>query len=407
VIKIYALLCYNQMIDMYEMHDFPEQEYERRWKETRKAMASAQLDALFITSGPNYMYFTGHTVTYWVPHWLWTTTSAFPFAFVLPAEKDPVICTIPREAKNARQTTFVTQIRTYSGIPFSAEHYVKMLADSGLSRGRIGCELGAEQRMSMPYKEFTRLQKGLPEVDFVDGTDVIRMVRLIKSREEIERIRKANEITVQALNMLYEKIKVGTTEREAARIVERAMIEYGADRCQFYFTECASTGNTPIVHPRPLERAFEVGECVYVDLGAAYKNYIADVNRTIAFGRATAQMNDTYAVVLECEKAMFKAAKPGARTRDVCLAFERVMKEAGYGDIDLYPFRVGHGVGMGIEPPSLSKDDETVLKNGMVIGIEPRISKPFGYITVEDEVVVTSTGNKVLTPGPRELVEIA
>ena len=384
------------------MNDFAEDEYNFRYKRTKREMEKLELDALLITTENNYIYYTGHTSTYWTHHWMWGSSTTYPFLFVLPKDGDPVVIVHSAEEEAAKASTWIDDVQSWTGYPFSISCLEKIISKLDLEKGKIGCELGADTRVGIPYEEFEKLKRTFPDAEFVDASKAIWQNRMIKSTEEVCRIKKANEITISALERFYAAAKFGVTEREAATQIQRFMIDEGADHCQYFLTYQVRSGATPMFQSRPLDRAYEKGECVYLDFGASYKGYCADANRMFVAGSATQEMEDTYEVLRYTEEQMIRSVGPGVKISNVYQVSNKSLEQRGVKGTDYG--RAGHGTGIAVaEPPSIGPDDPTVLQEGMTITIEPRIVNSYGYFTVEDTVLVTSTGHEVLTPGPREL----
>lgn len=377
--------------------DFDKSEYDDRYRRIRHDMDRNGLDCVIATSQSNYVYLSGHTSTYWIPHWMWEGSMAYPFIFILPRDREPIIITHAAEEAPARNSTYVNDIRTYSEYPFSISVATKAISELGLSKAKIGCEFGAESRLGLPYEEFEKLKSSLSQMQFLDASKIVWNARLIKSAEEIRRIKKANEITIRALERTYGSARVGITEREMASMVQRYMIEEGADRCQYYFAYEARHGFS-MFQNRPGDRAFKRGECVYLDFSASYMGYSADVNRMFVVGSASEDVRNEYDAVCYAEQLMIDSMKAGTKVSDVCGICYKALEERGLS----FPRtgRAGHGTGiLPIEPPSISLNDATELSPGMVITAEPRIITKDGCFTIEDAVVIDRDGYERITSG--------
>jgi len=385
-----------------DFHDFPNEEYESRYVRTKQSLAEKNIDALIVTTEVNYIYYTGHTATDWIPHWMWQSSKAYPFIFILPRDGDPIVVVHQAEKTAAKNCSWISDVRIHRGYPFSISCVEDVIMELGLTKGIIGWELGPETRLGIPQNEFDKLRTTFPETEFVDASNVILQSRLIKSPEEIRRIRKANEITMNALEHFYEAARFGITEKEAARLINQFMLDEGADRCQYYVTYQVTPELPPMFRSRPLGRVFAKSECVYLDFGASYKGYCADINRMFTFSSATKEMIETHEDLLYVEEQMIDSIKPGIEISEVYQAYKSALEKKGITGMDYG--RAGHGVGIEVtEPPSLGSSDSTVLQEGMTITVEPRIVESYGYFTVEDAVLVTSNGRELLTPGPRDL----
>jgi Xaa-Pro aminopeptidase len=136
---------------------------------------------------------------------------------------------------------------------------------------------------------------------------------------------------------------------------------------------------------------------VLIDWGATYRFYRSDLTRTIFIGSIPGKMRRVYEVVLAAQRRAISAIRPGARMCDVdAVAREHITGE-GFGDY--FNHGLGHGLGLDVhEPPSLSWRSSEKLRSGMVVTVEPGIYLPgTGGVRIEDDVLVTPRGGRVLT----------
>ena len=156
-------------------------------------------------------------------------------------------------------------------------------------------------------------------------------------------------------------------------------------------------------HGNPGLRQLKEGDFVLFDLGVVLDGYCSDITRTVAFGDINEQQREIYDTVLKAELAALEQSKPGTRIGDLDMTARDIITKAGYGDY--FPHRIGHGLGISVhEFPSMSQNNDGILKEGMVYTIEPGIYVPgVGGVRIEDDVVVTKDGYKTLTNYPKEL----
>jgi Xaa-Pro aminopeptidase len=237
----------------------------------------------------------------------------------------------------------------------------------------------------------------------LDPRRALGRARAVKSPAEIERIRKACELTAEGLRDSMRQAKPGMYEYELQAILEFACRRGGARR-QAFKSIVGSGPNGTILHYDRNERRTADGDLVLMDVGAEYQGYAADVTRTFPLnGRYTKRQAEIYDIVLEAQKAAISAVKPGATMRDVDKAARDVIRKAGYGKAFLHS--VGHWVGLEVhDPTAVSK-----LVPGVVLTVEPGIYLPEEKlgIRIEDTVVVTKDGCEVLSKGvPKARKEI-
>jgi len=208
--------------------------------------------------------------------------------------------------------------------------------------------------------------------------DPVSDIRMVKDREELKRMEDALRIAENS----FKKLEFNGTEIEIAARLDYTMRLAGSEGVSFD-TIVASSERSSIPHAVPT--ANTTGSPVLIDWGAVREGYHSDTTRTIVEGEGE---HEVLEIVLEAKRAGVKALKPGARACDVDSAVRGVIGEYGYADNFIHS--TGHGVGLDVhEKPSLAAGDETVLRKGMVLTVEPGIYIPgeFG-VRVEDMVVV-------------------
>ncbi|MBI4280335.1 MAG: aminopeptidase P family protein [Armatimonadetes bacterium] len=375
------------------MSHLPPEEYRDRWRRARELMDRAGLDALLVTEMHNYWYFTGH-------HSRQFEHKMRPMLAVVPRDRDPVMIIYGRDEREARAASPIAEMRTYVDVPFPVELMRDTLGDLGLSEGTIGCELGPNHRLGLPYGEFVTIKEELlPHARFVDGSAVISRLRTIKSPREIEVTREACRITLEAWEDATAVLEPGMTTRRVAEILTTAMIEAGGD--------LHVTGHVSLLLEGEQQHTYVPGERLWCDFGACYRGYHGDIARQAVFGKPTDQQLRDHALIWRITRACIDAIRPGARASDVARACNREMERAGLPPLTGSK-RVGHGLGLAVaEPPSLSLADDTILEPGMVLTPEPRYFLPSGErIHIEEDVVVTEDGCDLLTTGAEKLKAI-
>ncbi|HRX87530.1 MAG TPA: M24 family metallopeptidase, partial [Phycisphaerae bacterium] len=150
-------------------------------------------------------------------------------------------------------------------------------------------------------------------------------------------------------------------------------------------------------------RKLKRGCTLLLDWGATYGFYRSDLTRTVFIGSIPPKMREVYALVLAAEQMAIAAVRPGARMCDVDAVARRHIADAGYGEF--FNHGLGHGLGLDVhEAPSLRWSSTETFRAGMVVTVEPGIYLPgVGGVRIEDDVLVTSTGHKVLTRLDKDL----
>lgn len=212
--------------------------------------------------------------------------------------------------------------------------------------------------------------------------DLVRL-RIVKDREELGLLARAQEVTDDAFDHIRGYIKAGLTERQIRAELEHYMLMHGADALSFD-TIVAAGPNGANPHAKPSDYMVREGDLIVMDYGAAYHDYHADMTRTVCVGEPSEEQRHVYDVVREANEACEAAAKPGCIGRDIHDLAAKVISDAGYGPY--FGHGLGHGVGIEIhEGPRLSRLYGDEVPVGSVITIEPGIYLPgrFG-IRLED-----------------------
>ncbi len=262
---------------------------------------------------------------------------------------------------------------------------------------RLGFEAHAVTYLT--YREWSRYLRGRG-VRLVPVRGLVEQLRAVKDEGEVSLIRKAAEITDQALASVLSTLKFGVTERELAWAIERTMRELGADGLAF--TPIVATGpNAARPHHRPGDRRIQPGDIVLFDIGAGFGGYQSDLTRTFIFGRPEEKFLEIWRVVAEANEAARQAARPGVPAAEVDAVAREVIKAAGYGEN--FGHGLGHGVGLVVhETPRLGPRSEDKLAAGMIFTIEPGIYLPgWGGVRIEDLVVLRDHGVEVISQSPR------
>ncbi len=383
---------------------FSVQEYESRLEKIQAAMANQGLDGLILTKATNLIYVSGYRTGLY-------NREFRPFICVVPQQGSPTLVVPLLEIGAALGETWFDDVRAWGAAPGDlrkiglkghahAQEPISLTRDvvkeKGLLGGRLGIEMGTGQRLGMTLEQFGDLKHALPDVEFADASNVMWEVRKVKSAKEMEFIKTASRITADAFLAALDFIKAGVSEREIAAVINRAMVDGGAERPNF---AVVTTGvrRYGMMNPYPTDTKVQGGDVVLMDIGATYEAYCSDFTRVVFVGGLSERQREFYEAEIKIHEAGVDAAKPGAKVSDVDRAVYEKAEEIGFTDYLLH--RTGHSLALDVhELPSVAPGDDTVLEFGTVIAIEPGLyDYEIGAFRIENTGGVTESGFEVFT----------
>ncbi len=230
-------------------------------------------------------------------------------------------------------------------------------------------------------------------------------LRIIKTEEELGKLRMAESIGDKAFTEILNFIKPGVTELQIAAELEYSMKKNGAEHLSFD-TIVASGKNSSLPHAVPTNKPVEAGDFVTMDFGCTYDGYCSDMTRTIVVGKASDKQVDIYETVLKAQLEAMKVIRSGVVGRDVHKAAADVIASKGYGNY--FGHGLGHSVGLYIhENPRFSPSESRQIMANTIETVEPGIYIPdFGGVRIEDMIAVTEEGFENFTHSPKQLIEL-
>jgi Xaa-Pro aminopeptidase len=253
------------------------------------------------------------------------------------------------------------------------------------------------------YDAYQRLQAALPlGVSLKPVGPVVDRLRMLKSTDEIARIRRSVLTNSKAFEKTSHSIRPGVTESAIASELEYQMRRLGAEKAAFE-TIVAIGPRSALPHAQPTARKLTNDELLLIDMGACQQGYMSDMTRVLYLGKPGRRVRHTYNAVLKAQLAAVDAVRPGVTASYVDRKARQVLESEGLGKEFVHS--TGHGLGLEIhEGPRLGRRDKTRLEPGMVITIEPgAYIRGFLGVRIEDTVLVTASGCEVLTPTSKEL----
>lgn len=358
-----------------------------RLEQLSNAMNHQGWDVLLITDPKHVYYLTGFACD---PH------ERF-LGLLLARGEEPLLIVPALDGEAAAAASSVNQIITHQDTDNPYELLSKQM------KGAIGTM--ALEKDQLTVSRYEQLQHFLNARAFEDAGKVLREMRVKKSEDEINKLKRAAVLVEEVLAQGLKQVKIGMREIELVAELEYLMKKLGADGPSFETMVLTGT-NTALPHGVPGSRPIEQGDLLMFDLGVYAGGYASDITRTFAVGQINSEQERIYNTVLAANEAAIHAVKPGVTYGSIDQAARAVIEEAGYGPAFLH--RLGHGLGMDVhEYPSVHGLNEDLLQSGAVFTIEPGIYVPgVGGVRIEDDVYVTDNGVEVLTSFPKKLTVI-
>lgn len=349
-----------------------------RVQKLREAMKKHNIDSMLVTSSSNLRYMTNFTGT---------------AGIALISLNEAKFITDFRYTEQAKE-----QAKGYEIV----EHKGKIIEEIAKQAEKMKInQLGFEED-HVTYSTYQTYKKEI-SAQLIPVSGLIEELRLIKDNTEIQIVKEAAEIADAAFEHIITYIKPGMREREISDELEFFMRKKGATSSSFD-TIVASGYRSALPHGVASDKVIKEGDFVTLDYGAYYKGYCSDTTRTIAVGEPSEQLKEIYAIVLEAQRLGVEGIQPGMSGKEADALTRNYIKDKGYGDY--FGHSTGHGIGLDIhEGPTLSVNSDTILKPGMIVTVEPGIYlSGIGGVRIEDDILITETGNKRLTKATKELI---
>ncbi|MFN5598658.1 MAG: M24 family metallopeptidase [Gemmatimonas sp.] len=356
----------------------------RRLADLRDAMGRADLDGLLVSSLPNIRYLTGFSGSN---------------ALLLVTALECVLLTDFRyEAQVADEVRGGATIRI-EPTNLWAGLWPTIAGTAGVER--VGFESA-----HLLHRDFARLLEQGSRWQWRPTADLVETLRAVKDADEVARIERAVGMAERALQRTLKQVHPGLTETAVAGVLERCLRDEGSEA--FPFPSIVASGpRSALPHARAADRVLQTGDFVLLDFGAVADGYCSDITRTVILGPPSDEQRDVYEIVREANVRASGAVRVGLRGMAADAVARDYIADRGYGDA--FGHSLGHGIGLEVhEAPRLARSVEAPLAAGMVVTIEPGIYRPgWGGVRIEDDVLITETGGRVLSHFPRHLLEIA
>jgi Xaa-Pro aminopeptidase len=254
--------------------------------------------------------------------------------------------------------------------------------------------------VSADLNVFQQVAQRVPGVRVEDQSHLLTSQRAVKSEAELRLIQHAAHITEQAYLQALPHVRAGMNESRLQLALETVYKQHGGDVA--YGSIVGGGFNGTVLHYVNNNQPLNDGDLIVIDSAASFGGYASDITRTIPVnGIFSDEQKEIYNVVLAAQLAAIKACKPGVPMYAVDAAARKVIERAGYGDAFVHS--IGHPLGLAVHDVV---PDHALVEN-MVITIEPGIYLPDRRlgVRIEDDILITKTGHRVLTPNVPKTVK--
>ncbi|HWI25574.1 MAG TPA: M24 family metallopeptidase [Stellaceae bacterium] len=395
---------FEERVDFRRLHRY-------RLARTRQALSRSDLGALLVFDQYNIRYITSTVIGNWARDKL--TRYA-----LLPGSGEPHVWDFGSAAKHHRMyAPWLHQHNCHAGMlglrgavhpkiglmRKAAEEIKSILDENGVGDMPVGVDLVE------PAMLFELQAAG---IDVRDGQQIMLDAREIKSADEIQLLNMSAALVDGTYQTIAEQLKPGIRENEIVALANKRLYELGSDDVEAIN---AISGERCSPHPHNFtDRLIRPGDQAFFDIIQSYMGYRTCYYRTFNVGRATSAQKDAYLRAREWIDASIEAVRPGVTTDKIAACWPKAEEIGFSSEMEAFGLLFGHGLGLGLhERPIISRlnsfDDPVEIKAGMVFALETYCPASDGYSAarIEEEVVVTPNGAKVITLYPAQELPIA
>jgi Xaa-Pro aminopeptidase len=349
-----------------------------RIEKIRDILKKQNIDAFYITHLPNIRYVSG-----------FSGSSAF---VIITPGKNYFITDFRYQSQSAEEVKGFEII--ISNI--SADAVKKIIAEEGLHSV-------AFESSHLTCMQLDKLKADNTGVEFIAVAEELEKMNMIKTEDELGKIKKAAEITDRVFNKILEIIKPGMKEKDVSAEISYWHKKFGAEMDSFDAI-VASGWRGSLPHGRASDKVIESGEMVTLDFGCIYEGFCSDLTRTISIGEPPDEMKKIYSVVQQAQQKAIDFAKAGVTTKELDNAAREFIYSNGYKG--KFGHGLGHGLGIEVhEMPSVSQKMDMKLPENVVVTIEPGIYvEGLGGVRIEDDVILKNGGCEVINTSPKDLI---
>ena len=379
-------------------------ELERRWNAAREIMRDRKIDFLLMRNDEEFL---GGYVKYFTDL---PARNSYPYTVIFPADEEMTLISPGANppADPGPPEWAVRGVKKRLGAPyFPSAHYTGTY-DAELAVGVLkeieDATIGLVGQSYIPVNFFEYLNKHLPNAKFADATDDIDRVMVIKSREEIDLIKRTAELQDTAMQRLRETIRPGQRNFEIYAEIQRVTTLLGSERGLILVGSGPPGTAVPFMPRHYQNRVIREGDqiSVLIEVNGPGGLY-TEIGRIFSVGTPSQALQDAFGVALEAREVSLNLLKPGADPKDIWDANNEFLEKKGYlPERRLYAHGQGYNL---VERPLIRYDEPMKIKEGMNITVHPNAINSTVWAGVTDNYLVTETGvSPCLHKTPKEII---
>ncbi len=383
-------------------------ELERRWTAVRKAMEARRIDVLVMQNNNDFM---GGYVKYFTDL---PASNGYALSAVFPRDEGMTVVgqgpfgvdrLLPPEGDGVRRgVKRVMTSPSYASAPFTKENDAALIEKA--LEAYSGATIGLVGTACMPAAFVDHLRRGkLSNATFVEASDMVDEIKAVKSEEEIAAMRRTATMQDICMKAAFDAMEPGKKDIEIAAVAEHTGHSYGSEQGLFL---CASgpIGTAPLQANRHLQnRTIRQGDqlSLLVESNGA-GGFYTELGRTCVLGKATQEMRDEFAFVLEARNFTLNLLRPGAACKDIWDAYNEFMREHKRPE-EKRLYCHGQGYDM-VERPLVRFDEPMKLQANMIVSCHPTYALAGSFNWACDDYLITEKGVERLHQFPEKITEI-
>jgi len=379
-------------------NDFEISEFEKRHSRVRLEMEKSGIDLLLVFAPANINYLIG------------TPSKGYQefqvLFFPLQPGKLTILSRLP-DTPHLKAESLADEVIGWGGRePEDPIDVMKrIMTERNLNGMRTGIEVPYYYLHPYDYK---KIVKFIGESLIKDATDLIGSIRLVKSPKELEYVKKAANILDKSMLTCINSIEAGKTERQVSADIHHTLLLSGSDIPSSPMNFLTGS-RSAFAHAEPSDKVINKGDFMHIQFGAHWKRYCCTIGRQISLGKPTQRMLDLYQIARDAVDACINMMKPDVAATVPHEAAKKIISKSGMDNYRLH--MTGYAVGAAfppswVEPLVLEDNCPYVLKEGMIIAVEPPL---FGLednlgVRVIENVLITKNGTQALCKTSRDLI---